>query len=206
MLDKSEVRLAHNEAPLKYDNPDIGFSFEYPGDIQFLKTGTYPNDPSQTYLHVELKNIGEKTDPMDFNMEDAMKNIESLSAGKFGLEYDFAFQPSKKVKSVGFLFAQDFLVLGRFEICSVVLERKLLFYFNNKQIVITLHAPVEKLKTSMSEYFIVNNENCGDELIWNFDKQEEFYNRLLAGTASSEIQKWFDAFDQISESIIFAHR
>ncbi len=206
VIDTSKQRSAQESGLKKYDNPEIGFSFEYSSDIHLLKEGSYASDPNQSYLHVELKNIGEKIDPMDFDKEDAIKNIESLSAGKFGLEYDFAFQPSKQVRSVGFLFAQDFLVLARFEICSVVLERKLLFYFNNKQIVITLNAPVKKLKESMAEYFTINEENCGDEQIWDFEKQEEFYNRLLAGSASTEIQKWFNAFEQISESIIFSHR
>ena len=206
LVENSKQRSAQQPGLKKYDNPAVGFSFDYPKKFHFLKDGNYASDPNQTYLHVELKNIGEKTDPMDFNIEDAMKNIQALNAGKFGLEYGFVFQPSKQVKSVGFLFAQDFLVLARFEICSVVLERKLLFYFNNKQIVITLHAHIKKLKETMPKYFTVNKGNCGDELIWDFDKQEEFYHQLLAGSASPEIQTWFDAFDQITESIIFAHR
>ncbi len=189
-----------------YNNPDIGFSFKYPANIRFLKENEYKEDSEKAYIKLEIKDIGKVEDPMDFNMEDAMKNIQALSSGEFGLEHDFPFTPSKTVKTVGFLFAQDFLVLTRFEICDVTLERKLLFYFNNKQILLTLYAPVELLLETMPAYFTTDTNNCGDDLIWNQEKQTDFYNNLKAGNASPVIQKWFNQFDEISETIIFAHR
>ena len=82
----------------------------------------------------------------------------------------------------------------------------MLFYFNNKEITITLYGPVDKLKTTMPEYFTVDEANCGMDTIWDFDKQNDFYEALANGKGSKEIQEWFDLFDQISETIIFVHR
>ena len=43
-------------------------------------------------------------------------------------------------------------------------------------------------------------------IMWNFDKQSEFYQKLKTNQAAPEIQNWYDNFDLISEEIIFAHR
>ena len=201
-----ESQASEAENWLKYNNPEIGFSFEYPSNLLFLKENEYNQDSQKSFIKLEIKDIGKVEDPMDFNFEDAMKNIEALSSGKFGLEYDFPFTPSKMVKTVGFLFAQDFLVLARFEICNVTLERKLLFYFNNKQIVLTLYAPTKQLFKTMPEYFTIDKANCGDALIWNQEEQTDFFNSLKVGNASPIIQKWYNQFDKISETIVFAHR
>ena len=189
-----------------YNNPEVGFSFQYPSEMIFLNEDQYNRDPEKTYLKVDLKKIGEQEKPMDLDKEEEMNNIEVLNRGEFGITPDFSLPSSQKVKSVGFLFAQDYLVLSRFEICNVTLERKLLFYFNNQQITITSFAPLNKLKETMSEYFTINNENCGQEKIWDFEKQDQFYNKLTNQNGSPEIQKWFNDFDQLSEAIIFAHR
>lgn len=189
-----------------YDNPEVGFSFKYPHTITLLEEGEYNKNLKQSYIKLEIKNIGEKEGPLDFDLDEAMKNIEALSGGEFGINHDFPLVSSKKARTVSFLFAQDFIVLSRFEVCSVILERKLLFYFNNKQILITLHGPVETLRETMPEYFTVNETNCGEEKIWDFDKQDKFYKSLVDGNGSKEIQSWFDSFDEVSETIIFAHR
>jgi len=186
-----------------YDNFEVGFSFKYPANVNWLEKN---KDETQLYVDVTLKDIGVTDIPMQLSAEDEMKTIEDLTAGEFGAVAGFSFAPSEKVKTVGFLFAQDYLVLARFEVCSVTLERKLTFYFKNKQITITLYGPVKTLKETMPEYFTVNADNCGEETIWDFDKQAELYNTLLAGEGSEEIQAWFDIFDDISETIIFAHR
>ncbi len=189
-----------------YENFEVGVSLKYPSDIVLLEENEYNENPKQVYIKVETKDMGEKVTPLDFSKEDEMKNVEALTNGEFGLESNFVFVPSKNVKSVGFLYAQDFMVLSRFEVCDVTLERKLLFYFNNQQIIITLYASINELKETMPDYFVINEENCGEEKIWNFEKQDEFYAKLESGNCSAEIQKWFDDFDQISETVIFAHR
>ncbi|MFZ5391934.1 MAG: hypothetical protein ACOZAR_01940 [Patescibacteria group bacterium] len=194
-----------NQSKQKYENADLGISLEYPTQVALIDQNTTPS-LDQKSLKIETKEIGKTQSPSDLDAADEMKNIEALASGSYGFDIDWPLTPSKKVRPVGFLFAQDFLVLSRFDVCNVTLERKLLFYHNNQQIVITLYAPIDKLKTTMSDYFTTDSTNCSTEKIWNFDQQEKFYNQLVAGTASPEIQKWYSDFDQISESVIFAGR
>ena len=189
-----------------YNNDEVGISFNYPPGIILLEDGTMMNDTRQSYLDVEIKNIGEQINPWDLDKEESMNNIEALSAGEFGKATGFPFQESQQVKSVGFLFAQDYMVLGRFEVCDVALERKLRFYFNNKEITLTLFGPTNTLKETMFEYSASDANNCGRTIMWNFDKQSEFYQKLKTNQAAPEIQNWYDNFDLISEEIIFAHR
>ena len=56
------------------------------------------------------------------------------------------------------------------------------------------------------EYFYIDEPNCAQEKIWNLKKQDEFYQKLEDGQAPLEIQQWYDDFEKISESVIFAHR
>ena len=206
--DSGQAKAIEDESDLWpfYNNPAVGISFNHPPDIILLEDGVVMDDAEQIYLEVEIKNIGEQVEPIDFDYDEAMENIQDLSGGEFGLAHGFPFENSQQVKSVGFLFAQDYMVLARFEVCDVALERKLRFYFNNKQITLTLFGPEDTLTKTMSKYFTVDPDNCGDYKMWDFDKQADFYQELLDGTASPEVQKWFDSFDDIAEKIIFAHR
>ena len=54
--------------------------------------------------------------------------MEALSKGDYGDHIDFALDASQEVRKVGDTYGQDFLVLGRFEICDVQFERKLYFF------------------------------------------------------------------------------
>lgn len=201
----TETTSNQNDSLQQFDNTELGFSMQYPSRIAMIGS-SQTQSPDQESLKIETKEIGKSQNPGDLSPEDEMKNIEALAAGNFGLDIDWPYAPSKKARSVGFLFAQDYLVLSRFEVCNVTLERKLLFYHNNQQITITLYAPASKLKASMSDYFAVDTVNCGNEKIWDFNKQGNFYNQLTAGTASPEIQQWYKDFDQITDSIIFTNK
>ena len=202
------AKAIENETDLwqLYDNPELGISFQYPHNVVLLPQEKYPENLTQTYLAIDIRDIGHQDAPIDLNEEDAMTNIETLSGGEFGIAQGFALEPSQQVRTVGFLFAQDYMTLGRFEVCNVALERNLRFYFNNKQVTLTLFGPIDSLRKSMPKYFTVNQDNCGEDKIWIFDKQAEFYTTLVNGSGSTEIQQWFDDFDKIAETIIFAHR
>lgn len=206
--DSGRAKAIEDETDLwqLYDNSEVDFSFQYPHDVTLINTSEKITNLEQTYISVRLKDIGTKENPMDLDAEEEMATIEALHSGEFGENHDFVLDASKDVRSVGFLFAQDLAVLSRFEVCNVTLERKLVFYFNNKEITITLYGPTDTLKETMPEYFTANSENCRDETVWNLDMQEEFYNELVDANGSEEIQRWYDYFDQIAETITFAHR
>lgn len=183
-----------------FENEEVGFSFQYPGDVTVIEGMETPN-PDQLSLLVTLKEIGKVDEPGDLDKAESQKNIEALNAGEFGTVSDFALESSQKTTSVGFLFAQDYLVLSRFEVCNVTLERKLSFYFNNQFITLAFKGPAGKLIETMPDYFVEDAENCGNEKVWDFDKQDAFYQTLVEGNGAPEIQDWFQRFDQIAETI-----
>ncbi len=189
-----------------FSNDDIGFSLNYPLNTELLSEDKYPTNTNKTYLKITINSIWNQESSTDFSKEEQKKNIEELSKWNFWVKNWFSLSDSQKVKSIWFLFAQDYITLSRFEICNVTLERELLFYFNNKEIKITSYAPIKKLKKLMPEYFTTNKNNCWNELIWNFEKQKDFYITLINKKASKEIQYWYDDFDKMSNTIIFDHK
>ena len=140
---------------------------------------------------------------MGFDMETAQLNEVNLAEGKYGEDVDFPIGVSKKIRRVGDYNAQDFVVMGRFETCDLRFERKLYFFANGYQIVMTLSIPRDVLTAPSPDYFTTNPENCQDDLIWDFDKQDEFYNVLAEGKGAELIQEKFDLFNQIVETIHF---
>ncbi|MFA7171525.1 MAG: hypothetical protein WC180_06045, partial [Candidatus Paceibacterota bacterium] len=189
-----------------FEDAEVGFSVHYPQDANLVDQKESVTEADGIYYKIDVRDFGEGDLPRDLSAEEAQKNVESLSSGEFGINHENSLELSQKVRSVGFLFAQDFMVLSRFDVCSVTMERTLLFYFNNKQISITAYAPINVLQKTMPEYFISDKENCGEQSRWNFDKQNEFYQQLADKKAPADIQQWFDNFDKMAETIIFDHR
>lgn len=206
--DSWSAKAIENETDLWnfFDDENIGLSLNYPLGSELLSEDQYPTDLNETYFKVSLKEIWDQENPSDFSKEDQEKNIEELSAWKFWVQNWFSLPESEKVKTVWFLFAQDYITLSRFEVCDVTLERELVFYYNNKEVKVTSFAPVNKLKELMPEYFITDKDNCPDDVMWDFEKQKDFYKTLNEGNAPEEIQNWFDDFDKMSETIIFDNK
>lgn len=175
-----------------YDDPNAGFSLKYPHDVTLGEN-----------LRIEselVASLGEQ--PLGFTTENAEKIRSSLKNGEFGdADLDWPLEVSKQVQNLGELNAQDFLVLGRFEICSVVFERKLVFYPNDYQVVLTIEAPEGPIISENPEFFTTNPENCFEAMIWDFEKQDQFFTELSGGQGSGAAQDWFDTFGGIVETI-----
>ncbi|MCK9393787.1 MAG: hypothetical protein WCX30_01590 [Candidatus Paceibacterota bacterium] len=184
-----------------YEDKDGGFSIKYPGDVAFGG-----NDDTVITLSVESRKIDTLADTMGYNKETALKNIESLKKGEYGENVDWPLDESKKVVKIGDVNAQEFAVLSRFEVCSVVFERKLYFFNNDHQIVITLKGPKNDIINNSSDYFKIDKENCGTEKVWNFDKQKEFFSNLKNSNGSEVAVNWFKLFDEIKETIEIAKK
>jgi len=174
-----------------------GFSVKYPQNAVFQ--GGLEDDLS---FNITVTHIDDLEYP-GFGKEEALNNIEELNKGEYGEEFDWPLKLSKKVIRVGNKNMQGFMVLGRFEVCDVVFERRLIFYNNNYQIEITLRGDKDKIVESMSQYFKIDNLNCQDDKIWDFDKQNEFYQNLSDGKGSVVAQEWFDSFDEMVKTIEF---
>lgn len=186
-----------------YENDVLDIEFKYPMSLTLLEADEYNMNSDQSYIKVEITDPdGEGEDePLMLSSDEMEETMEALEDGKFGLEQDFPIQSSKKVKALGSQNAQDFMVLSRFEVCDVTLERKFAFYQYGQEVVITIFASKDELQSTMPDYFTVDYDNCGDDSIWDHAKQDEFYTALENGDGSNEIQYWFDSIDQMMDTI-----
>ncbi|OQA21424.1 MAG: Peptidoglycan-N-acetylmuramic acid deacetylase PdaC [Actinobacteria bacterium ADurb.Bin346] len=139
-----------------------------------------------------------------YTKELAQQDIAKLKEGSFGPNVDFGYEPSQKVIKLNGTYAKDFLVLSRFEVCNVTFEREIIFYRGNFQYIINIMGIEDRIKNSVRQYFKTDSENCGDELVWDFDKQGQFYNALTGGTASEEAMEWYNASEDVVKSLAIA--
>ncbi|MFH0845928.1 MAG: hypothetical protein V1851_00810 [Patescibacteria group bacterium] len=191
-----QVKAVESEIDLWnfYEVDGTDLSFKYPHNISFAGR--------EMQLFVENKRIDDLDYP-GFDKELVLATAESLKNGEFGDSDIFVLESSKKVRSLGEINAQEYMVLSRFEVCDVTFERKALFFENDRRIIITVKGNKDAIVASTPDFFEKNKENCGDELIWNFDKMNEFYQILSEGKGSSEAQEWFNSFDKIMGTIEF---
>jgi len=201
------AKAIENETDLwqYYENEDAGFSLKYPSDIILYDGSTKRNNNNQYYLSINVNNVDSLEGTMGYNEETALKNMAFLEKGEYGESVDFSLNNSEKVRNLGKVNAQDFAVLLRFEICDVAFEKKLYFFNNNYQIVITLYAPRQLFIDNLSDYLIVNKDNCGQEEVWDIEnnKPEQFYDDLKNGAMPENIQTWYSTFNEIVDTIKF---
>jgi len=194
-----QAKAVENETDLWqfYEDQKTGFTLNYPHDVVLSERKN--DDGFQLFIRSEKIDGLEGT--MGYGQETAEQNVIKLASGDYGQEVDFPLPESKKIRKIGDKNAQEFMVLTRFEICDVALERKLYFFNNDHQIVITLSAPKNSVLDEIDDYLTTNEENCGDQKIWDFEKQKLFYEDLVNGKGGEKIQHWFDTFDKIAKTI-----
>lgn len=187
---------------------DAGFSIEYPSDSTEFCTNPYVSaSGSPMLLSIEISPLNEidSQQTNGYDKETSLKDQEALKDGKFGESIDFSYAPSEQVIKIGDTFGKDFMVLGRFNECDVLFERKLIFYNNGCRIILTLEMEKDEIIKSMPDFFGIDNENCGDALTWkrsgDENSQDDFYNALSSKTASIIAQDWYNTFDLIVNSL-----
>ncbi|MEA2112981.1 MAG: hypothetical protein U9P50_03380 [Patescibacteria group bacterium] len=182
-----------------YEDKDIGFTIKYPHDVAL------GGEDGNLALDIEVIKIDDLDYP-GFDKADVLKDIQVLEGGELtensGVYWGLPL--SEKVVNLGRLNGQELMVLSRFEVCNVTFERKLLFYDGDYRVVITLEETKSNIVDNLPQYFKLDEENCGDEIIWNFDKQDQFYKDLAAGKSFFTAQEWFDTFDKIIGTIELA--
>ena len=187
-----------------YESEDAGFSLKYPHNI-ILNAGNVDRNSDQYSLSINVDNVDSLEGTMGYNEETALKNIAFLEKGEYGEGVDFSLSNSEKVRNLGKVNAQEFAVLSRFEICDVAFEKKLYFFNNHHQIVITLYAPRPLFFDNLSDYLTVNESNCGQEKIWDMEnnKPEQFYSDLEDEKMPENIQTWYSTFNKVIDTIKF---
>lgn len=184
----SKEEVTESEELIIHNDPEGMFSFQY---------------PEKYSIEVKNRKVEELNFPLGHTKETAEKDIESLKHGNYGESIDFATEESQEVVDLEELNGKSFMVLGRFDVCDVAFERKLIFYTSDRQVMVTLSGSEEEIMESMSEYFGKNEENCEDMTVWKFedDVKGDFYNILQNGQGSEEAQGWYDAFNEIIKTI-----
>jgi hypothetical protein len=200
--DSGRAKAIESETDLwqYFESTEAGFSIQYPHQVSMD-----PMAGARLFLSVNVDAVADMEEfaPLGFGSDMATKNEASLALGEYGEGVDFSFPDSQTVRDLGEVNAQDFMVLGRFEVCDKVLERKLYFFNNGQQVVITLSIPREKVDSAIPELLVTDPENCGEARVWDFGKQPIFYTELAAGHGEEAIQEWFDTFEQMAETIKF---
>jgi len=194
-----------------YDDSTTGVSFEYPDTATMGVPASYPNDLT---LDVSIKKVADLPSEGTLGMDKATaeKDVGSLKTGKYGENVDSPVVESEKVIEVGSQYAKEYMVLARFDVCSVTFERTVIFYVGTGdnyddyyQVMITMGGPVDQIKKDMPDYFAIDEANCGNEEIWdpNTDNvQDNFYKKVAEGAGTGEAQTWYDDFTKLSESIV----
>ena len=174
---------------IMFYNHDVNFAFIYPQDNLTLSSDQYiRSDYGDMLLSIKISKIENLMGADGYDRETAEKDRQELSGGSFGQDIDFVYEPSKTVLKIGDVNVKDFIVFGRYDVCDVTFERKAIFYNNDYQVIISLKGDKDKIIESMSEYFTVDNENCGNLKVWDFDKQKEFYEKIVTNQASAPVQ------------------
>jgi len=204
--DSGRAKAIEDETDLwqYYENNDAGFSLKYPHNV-ILGNKNMNESGNEYYLSINVNNVDFLEGTMGYNEETALKNIVFLEKGEYGEGVDFSLSNSEKVRNIGKVNAQEFAVLSRFEICNVVFEKKLYFFSNNYQVVITLYGPIKSFINNLSDYFTVNESNCGQEKIWSMEnnKPEQFYKDLEDKKMPENVQAWYSTFNDIVNTIKF---
>lgn len=115
----------------------------------------------------------------------------------------FEVKGTEKVFNIDGIEVETFMTLGRFEVCDVQLERELNFMRGDESVIVMLRGDVDVLKSEHPEFFRTDQGNCGNQLMWDYDKQLGFFNLLKNGNGGTETQAWFDTFDAIIGTLEF---
>lgn len=180
-----------------YEDAEAGISIRYPNDINFNERG----GDNLYSLFVETKDINLLNGTMGFDKATAEENLKLLNNGFYGKKIDWPLVESQKITEIKNINAQEFMVLSRFEVCDITFERKLYFFNNNHQIMITLEGPKKEIIESLPNYFTNDPINCGETKMWNFEKQSEFFTNLENNIGSEVALAWFNNFDKIIKTI-----
>ncbi len=190
-----------------FDN-EGGFQLNYPSDgISFSNNYFVNTADTGIILVVEIKKLDDlfTDETLGYDKETSIKDEAALKEGNYGEDIDFAYERSKKVVKIKDIYAKEFIVFGRYEVCDTVFERKLIFYNNGFQVIITLAADKNEVMKSMPEYFTADSKNCGKALVWKRQEgknsQDDFYDALNAGAVPEITKNWFNSYLYIAENI-----
>lgn len=179
-----------------YENKDANFSLRYPRNVVIGKN----RNSDQIQLSVSVAPIDKIENP-SISTEDFQNIAKKLEKGEYGEDMGESLENSKKIRELQAKNAQEGMVLSRFEVCDVVFERNLVFYTGEYQVFVSVIGPKEKIIEENPDFFKKDIENCSSEDVWVFERQSQFYSDLSDKKGAEISQEWFDAFDEIVNTI-----
>ncbi|MFA6252285.1 MAG: hypothetical protein WCX74_02705 [Candidatus Paceibacterota bacterium] len=201
--DSGRAKAIEDETDLwKVYEDKSGFTIKYPSNVTLNSDSKIKNGLD---LNITSIKINELNGTLGYDKETATKNKQALENGQTIENVDLPFEDSKNIINISRTNILDFIVFSRFEICSVVFERKAYFFKDDYQIVVTLSMPKEKVIKDYPEYFKIDKANCGDEEIWNYDKRKEFYEKAKKGELGIA-SEWLTTFDSIIKTLDISPR
>jgi len=201
LLEEATLRVQQEEDEVQswetYYDDEVGIEVKYPNSV----TTDYGSD--EKYILSIAKNKIEGLDmPLGFTEENVLKDREALEKGEFYYPFFQPVEASKKVIRINNeKYGKESVTFAMLEVCDVQFARRIIFYNEDYQIILTLTADNDKVISSMPEYFGINENSCGQYSTWKLEKMDDFYNELINSTASTYVQEWYDTFDDIVSTI-----
>lgn len=193
--------MSGQEGWKRFTSKEAGFSIKYPADLAVTVGYAADSDgdgeaegktllesgPEESLIELsifidEIESIGDY--PCGYSKEHALEEKALLNEGKAGGALDWS--RNVKLRKVDTLYGETFFIYARFAADMLYLERGLLFFHNNYRIVVFSKA---------------NRLNA--KLAWNDGSKGymELLEILDGGEAPGEIQRWYDRFYEIIDTI-----
>jgi hypothetical protein len=196
----SQNRIVAGSDWLTFRDEKAGFTLKYPPTVHMNE---WPDEGStQSTLGVSVEKIDDIPEemPLGQDRKTALADREALLQGKAQTIGDFA--ASDALVRIGSTYnGRMTSVLSRFEICSIIFSRSLVYYPNNYQVTISLSGDEEQITKDMPEFFKIDPTNCGEMTMWNRDIMGTFMPTLAEGKGKGAGQLWYDTFDAIIKTI-----
>jgi hypothetical protein len=196
------VYFVYNKTPsaennIEYNyfvNNEAGFELMYPKNIELGKELIIVVNRLDSYPSIDA--------PLGFDQINLSNHQKALMDGNLDTGSIDWGRYQKLVKLPGNTYGEENYIFGRFEVCNIVFEKRLIFFKNNYFVSITLKADPGLITQSVPEYFTeYSAEGC---LGWKEGGMDDFNNYLLNDNTKPEvISKWLDDFNTIINSISY---
>lgn len=196
---KASVTLSVREGWKTYTDKTAGFSFQYPENVLLA---TEPKEVTDSVLTVMVDPIDALPEeaPLGMDKNTALVDREALRRGEAKTTGDFA--ASDGLVQFPSLNARLTSTLSRFDVCSVVFERRLVFYPGTYRVILTFTGVPERIMRDMPEFFTIDPANCGREMrVWDRGNMGDFMPTLAQKKGRGAGQEWFDTFNSVIQTI-----
>ena len=175
----------------KYFKNDLaGFEFKYSENIQLEK--------DLTVSVIKIISFPETQGLLGFDQESLNKYKGDLEKGNLSNQSIDWGKYGKVIKLSNNTYGQEEYIFARFDICSVLFEKRLIFFKDEYIIIITLKVESELMINENPEYF----KEYYDCIGWKENSMLDFYNNINNNKGVLTNQ-WLNNFDSIINSITF---